>query len=187
MIQGAAQILGSSRLLFYSHLLYCSSIFDPTVLGSVYRDTDSNYVIHTFKKLEEHVRPEMHGLFQRTKHLMYAEPESNHTQAGKMEIEAQYDGGGIFRSAKSYSLFNSDGSKSNKMKGVARHVRDQMDPIMHFGAKPDKTWLTSYWRMGPTPAHTIGMSVTCRRLVSSCNLKRHVFVRFFFSISIKGG
>ncbi len=175
-IQGAAQILGTSRLIFYGHLLYFAAVFDPALCQSLYKDTDSTYNAHVHPEIDDDVRESQRGIYELTKDRIFADPGSQQTQAGKMEREARWDGGGQFRGNKSYSVYNADGSRSNKLKGVARRVRDAMDPTRDYDPSPGKEPITSFWRMGPTRSHEVGLSVISRKLVSGCNIKRRVHV-----------
>ena len=176
LIQGAAQILGTSRLLFYAHLLYFAAMFDPGLVQGGYKDTDSSFLIHVFPRLEDNVRKRQRALYEVTKERIFACPDSLQTQAGKMEREATWDGGAVFRANKAYSVYNADGSRNNKLKGVARRLRDAMLPERDYDPQPGKEPVASYWRMGPTPSHDIDMSVISRKLVSGCNIKRRVHV-----------
>lgn len=150
-------------------------------------DTDSSYHFSRHRKLEDNVRPEMVDFYRRTRPLVFVNPDSDVSQAGKMEEEAVYDGGGVFRQNKSYIAFDKDGRKDVKFKGIARSTRELLGPE-HFDnpreGEPDP--LVSSWRLGPTPAGDLVLNVNSRSLPSRINFKRRTLVRKKFCKKRKG-
>lgn len=140
-------------------------------------DTDSSYHFARHEKLEDNVRPGMRGFFERTRKRVFLDTASEIAQAGKMEEERIYTGGGVFRQNKSYIVYDEGGKKDVKFKGVSRSAREALAPE-HFappGTAPEDL-LVSSWRLGPTPSGELVLNVSSKVLPSRVNYKRRALV-----------
>ncbi len=186
----AASVLCSSRLIFFSHILFLLTVMDPTRAQLCYLDTDSLMWFVRHRRLEDNVRREFLPLFERYRNAILEDEDSPWAQNNRLKLEGVF-GGSLFTTLKCYTLLpleeNEGDEPVKKTKGIGRVPREKMTPA-HFllpapsrddnaaAAAQDERPLTASWVLRATRGLTMTMHVRSARLPNPNNFKRYCVV-----------
>ena len=182
----AASVLCSSRLIFFSHILFLLTVLDPTRAQLCYLDTDSLMIFVRHRKFEDNLRPEFLRLFERHRNAVLEDADSPWAQNNRLKLEGVF-GGSLFTTLKCYTLLplEEEGEHEEevkKTKGIGRVPREKMNralfslPPPGADASEDSRPLTASWVLRATRGLTMTMHVRTARLPNPTNFKRFCVV-----------
>ena len=179
-IQLAGNILGNSKLIIFSHLLFLLSVLDPSLAQFVYMDTDSIMLFLAREKLEDCVPKELRPVWKRHAGRMFEDENNPGPQNGRLEVEGVFRGG-FLRTIKCYRLIPLEDGEDGQVlrfRSVPRKLAEKL-PAATFRAEPPpegEEEIATSWRLGPTPTFEMALSMSSRSLGTRINYKRFSMV-----------
>ena len=174
--QLGATILGSSRVIFYQHILDLLNNLDPAKAELAYLDTDSLVWYVDGEDIADAVLPECRDRFESVvAPTIFGDPDGEKVPHSKLKLEGKF-GQGLFRGMKSYYLMDEiggDGSATVRARGVVRAVQAKMKPD-HFRMTESGTETLNNYALKPTPAMDMTIAFQSRRNATCLNYKRYL-------------
>lgn len=186
MMATGCTILGQSRVIFYSILMFLLNCADETRMDFLYADTDSYFLqFRDATTLREVVLPEKLEEFDAKSPQIFEDSASPVTQGGKIKLEGTYARAYI-RGVKTYYLqsFADDTSNLAKAKGIPKRIVNQMEAA-EFSTAECKNYYQNM-AIAPAPGGGINLVVRARRAIVPLNTKRRVaeVASFFWRPSV---
>ena len=174
--QLGATILGSSRVIFYQHILDLLNNLDPAKAELAYLDTDSLVWYVDGDDISDALLPESRKHFESVvAATVFGDPDGEKVPHSKLKLEGKY-GQGLFRGMKSYYLMDEiggDGKATVRARGVVRAVQAKMKPD-HFRMTESGTETLNNYALKPTPAMDMTIAFQSRRNATCLNYKRYL-------------
>ena len=186
LLQVGATILGFSRVIFYFQIYSLLNVLDSKKAQLLYLDTDSLMLFVASPKLTDCVKEGKSEEFEELSQIIFADPTSEITQAGKLKCEGFYQSG-FFRCVKNYVLNpfpQSDEERVVKSKCVPKIIREILPDESFYindrkrrlesskeSEKPGDLFLQNLC-LHPTMGEQIHISVKRRRIANPINCKR---------------
>ena len=180
-VQLAANILSCSKLNIFSHLLFLLSALDPALAEYCYTDTDSIMIFCARDTLDECVKKDMLGTWQKWSPLFFegATTVADEPQSGCLEIEGVFRGGYI-RTLKCYRLMPLDPESGDVRRFRSIPMREARQlPRSCFEILPapgEKEQICSTLMLGPTKSLEMVLKTSNRALGTRVNYKRCTLV-----------
>ena len=174
--QMGATILGSSRVIFYQHIVDLLNVLDPAKAECAYLDTDSLVIYISGTDLEDSVLPSEREHFDKVlAETIFGDASGELVPHSKLKLEGKYRQA-WFRGMKSYYLkdeLGKEGTDTVRARGVVRSVQSKMTPEL-FKMTEAGTETFNNYAIKPTPSMDMTITRQSRRNATCINYKRQL-------------